>query len=130
MIPWCKSVCGYLSIAILLAFVCIATPATVRSQEPPVPESLRPWNEWVLRDAEHLNSPKLYTDGKTPIVFWPSNLSLVADNSGGSFSLEIEAFDRCWVPLPGSSRIWPVEVKVDDVEVPVNERGDRPAIEL
>lgn len=130
MIPWYKSVCSSLLAALFILFACWSTPEPVRGQDPYVPESLRPWNGWVLRDAEYLSSPKLYTDGQTPIVFWPSSLSMVVDNAGGSFSLDIEAFDRCWVPLPGSSRIWPVEVKVADVEVPVSDRGDRPAIEL
>ncbi len=117
-------------IALLLTILCLAAPAPVRCQDPYVPESLKPWTGWVLRDADSVNSPKLYSDGQTPIVFWPSSLSIVADNVGGSFSLDIEAFDECWVPLPGSSRVWPAEVKIADVAVPVIQRDDRPTIEL
>lgn len=118
---------GLLSFSVLapLEFIQIA-----HADEPYVPEPLKPWQQWVLRDAEDRSSPKLFTDGQTPIVFWPSRLTLVAEADVGTFSLDIEVFDRCWVPLPGSSRVWPTEVKVDDVQAPVIERDGRPAIEM
>jgi len=125
-----KSICGCVRIAGLVAFVFLIPPAVTHGNDPDVPEPLKPWQEWVLRDAEDRSSPKLYTDGQTPIVFWPSRLTLVAQADVGTFQLDIEVFDRCWVPLPGSSRVWPTEVQVDDVQVPVIERDGRPAIEM
>ena len=130
MIAWYKSVCCCVWMAGLVGFVFLKTLATAHGDDPYVPEPLKTWQEWVLRDVENRLSPKLYSDGQTPIVFWPSRLTLVAEANVGTFSLNIEVFDRCWVPLPGSSRVWPTEVKVDEVQTPVIERDGRPAIEM
>lgn len=125
-----KRLCDSAWIALMITGVCWVSLAGVRGSEPKVPEPLKPWQEWVLRDVEGLHAPKLHTDGQTPILFWPSRLTLTADPGGGSFSIGVETFDRCWVPLPGSARIWPTEVKSGEDELPVSERGGRPAIEL
>lgn len=95
-----------------------------------IPTPLQPWEGWVLWGKEAESSPSSYLDGKTPISFWPSRLSLVVEPSAGRFDMEVAVYAESWVPLPGGRDLWPLEVKVNGQPVPVLMRDDRPAIRL
>ncbi len=95
-----------------------------------IPQPLQPWQGWALWGKEAVDCPASYVDGKSPICFWPSRLNLVVEPTVGRFSMEVAVFAETWVPLPGGSDLWPLEVKVNGQPVPVVARGDRPAIRL
>lgn len=95
--------------AILLA----AAAAMAAPTAPPVPEPLRPWSDWVLRDVPDHQCPYFYNNGETRQCTWPATLSLTLDKQGGNFAQRVQVFRPVWVPLPGDAENWPQDVKVD-----------------
>lgn len=83
------------------------------SQEPSLPAPLEPWKGWVLRDVKHLGSPSPYDDAATRIAVWPSTLMLDLEAAGGRWQLNVRAFGRTWLPLPGDADTWPQDVLLD-----------------
>ena len=119
----------------LLTGIPFVDPA--RSQEPvsddsglEIPKALEPWRDWVTWDVKELNCPSLYSKSDERVCFWPSRLSVKADATGGEFAASFRAFESSWVPLPGSSELWPAEVQVAGDPTPVIERDGHPAIYL
>ncbi|MBV9656529.1 MAG: hypothetical protein JO295_00310, partial [Verrucomicrobia bacterium] len=96
-----------------------------------IPESLKPWIEWVTwRDGQR-ECPTPYSDSTKHLCLWPSRLNLQTDRAGGRFNLEVTVFhDDTWVPLPGGADAWPLEVKANGAPVPVVEHGGEPAVRL
>ncbi|HEX3130679.1 MAG TPA: hypothetical protein VH394_25295, partial [Thermoanaerobaculia bacterium] len=77
-----------------------------------IPESLRPWSDWVLRGHEaELCTP--FLAGEEKRCAWPGVLLLDLGETGGSFrqtwTLETDSF----VPLPGEAKRWPLDLQVD-----------------
>ncbi|MDF1824247.1 MAG: hypothetical protein P1U68_06375 [Verrucomicrobiales bacterium] len=103
---------------------------TGREREDEVPESLQPWVGWVTNGGSDFKSPRDYSDPAVRFAIWCSRLELDATESGAEFSMEVAAFQKEWLSLPGSSRLWPQEVTVSGVPVPVLEREGRPAIQI
>jgi hypothetical protein len=97
-----------------------------------VPEPLKSWADWARWNETHgLESvPGNYNDPKKTVPLWPSTLELVADQTGGKFSFQVEAYAQTWAMLPGSRDIWPVRVSVDGDEAPVLEHAGAPAVLL
>lgn len=95
-----------------------------------IPAALAPWREWVLRDVEHLGSPSPYDDPNERIAIWPSRLVLDLTAPGGRWSLELEAFDRTWVPLPGNAEAWPQQVMLNGVPAAVLSRDGVPSVRV
>jgi hypothetical protein len=116
--------------SLALAFVLLACAASGQETEKQIPEILGPWKEWVLWDQAALQSPSPFNSAGTRIAVWPSALEFVAGPTGASWRLQVRAFDRSWLPLPGESRIWPEDVRVNETVVPVIEREGVPAVEL
>ena len=90
-----------------------------------IAEPLRPWNNWVLRDAPDHKCPYLYNSGETRQCTWPAALGLTLDKHGGNFAQRVQVFRTIWVPLPGDADNWPQDVKVDGkpAAVAANEGG-------
>jgi hypothetical protein len=51
-------------------------------------------------------------------------------NSGGSFSLSVMAFHETWIPLPGSSEVWPQDVQAGGRPIVVVERDGVPSVRV
>lgn len=95
-----------------------------------VPDALKPWVDWALRDATPPLCPPLYDDSGKRLCLWPSRLNLDVTPEGASFRLEVEVFEPSWLSLPGSHAHWPASVTWNDQPVPVLEREGRPAIHV
>ncbi|WP_442505104.1 hypothetical protein SH528x_003879 [Novipirellula sp. SH528] len=100
------------------------------AQSPPIPDVLKPWQDWVTWDIKNRDCPKLYNNANEAICVWPSTLTLTADEMGGSFELEVQSFDETWMPLPGTATIWPSNVRLDGEAVVVVERNGAPSVKL
>ncbi len=100
------------------------------AQEREIPDVLKPWQDWVTWGDEHRDCPKLYSSANEPVCFWPSRLELEADDNGATWSIDVSVFDESWIPLPGASELWPVEVRVGEELVVIVERDGRPAVKL
>jgi hypothetical protein len=119
----CAIVCG-LSVPSALAQrgkAAKAVPESVEDSLPSVrnglaiPEPLRPWVGWVLHGEEQVLCPFLHDkdDDDDRRCAWPARLQLVLTEKGGRFTQTWRLYKREWVALPGSSKAWPQDVRVD-----------------
>lgn len=82
------------------------------------------WND------PHRNCPTPYSDPKKHLCFWPSQLRLEVQKTGGRFELGVTVFSETWVPLPGSSEAWPLGAAANGAPVAVVEHDGAPAVRL
>ncbi len=68
-----------------------------------VPEPLKPWVEWVLKDAPERNCPFLYNQFEQKQCAWPAQLTLSLTHTQGNFSGFWQVDHESWVNLPGMS---------------------------
>ncbi|MEQ1862054.1 MAG: hypothetical protein ABMA13_19215, partial [Chthoniobacteraceae bacterium] len=97
---------------------------------PPIPDALKPWEEWATWDAKHRWCPTPYSDAKKPLCFWPSRMGMQVTKTGGKFDLAVTVFSETWVPLPGSRDVWPVDMLADGTLITVVEHNGGPAVRL
>lgn len=102
----------------------------VDSRERVVPDSLVPWIPWVLWDDRSLGAPPLFNDTSQVIRFWPSRLRIDANDNEGNWKTELKVFSEGWVPIPGDTDHWPLQVRVGDKPAIVVERAGVPSIRL
>jgi hypothetical protein len=116
----------------LSSFLCIflLVDATATGAPPDVPETLKPWEGWVTWGVEHRDCPTLYSSAHEPICFWPSRLELSASEEGGTWNTSVRVFEESWVELPGSSDLWPMNVRVGEEPAVVVGREGHPAVKL
>ena len=96
-----------------LALLLFAAPAAAQAPAPPpdwVPGQLQGWIPWVLHGDEDLDCTRL-NGGLT--CDWPSDLTLKADATGGSFELKVWLDRAGRAVLPGGEGAWPQDVQVD-----------------
>lgn len=140
-----KILCRFIPLAFALALALI--PAFALAQVPSgetrpearhhagprvyVPDTLKPWEDWVLHgmETERFCLPR-YDRADTFFCAWPTELAIQLDNRGGAFSQSWLVHTRTRVFLPGGSRYWPRDVRVDGETVVVLEKSDRPVILL
>ena len=120
-----------LRVFVFILAVLISTVAA--SAAPPfdldsIPPSLEPWKAWVLHGQEDRFCPVSYNNGKEYKCLWPSRLNLDLDANGGRFAQQWLVFVKDWVPLPGSRKIWPQDVRVDGKAVTVVEKEGIPFV--
>ena len=123
------NVFGKLSGWVVLGVVLLQA-GIVQGQQKEIPEALKPWQGWVTWDVKHQACPTPYNSAAEHICFWPSSLSLSADQKSGSWQITVTVFEQTWVPLPRSGNLWPSIVRVGDEVVPVVERQGIPAVQL
>ncbi|MEZ4449359.1 MAG: hypothetical protein R3B09_07765 [Nannocystaceae bacterium] len=100
----------------------IAAPLPVED----VPEPLRPWIRWVLHDLPQARCPYLQGSTSERRCQWPSRLTLALGEKDGTFSQRWQVHERGWVPLPGDSERWPLNVEVDGASAVVIARSGVP----
>ncbi|MCD2449817.1 hypothetical protein GO003_005395 [Methylicorpusculum oleiharenae] len=95
-----------------------------------VPEPLKPWVDWVLKDHPNLDCPFLYNNYEQKRCSWPSELSLSLTPKGANFKAGWQVDNESWIVLPGDSLHWPQGVTVDQKPALVTLRDNRPMIKL
>ncbi len=95
-----------------------------------VPAPLEPWVDWVLRGHERERCPSLHGAGDRRACIWPSRLELDLRDGEGRFVQEWLVSTESHVPLPGTARRWPQDVRADRAPVPVVSRDGVPAVRL
>ena len=82
-----------------------------------IPDVLRPWVGWVLHDKERELCPFLAGEGGPEhgpgTCTWPARLSLSLRERGGTFTQTWRVYTRALVSLPGDTKVWPQDVRVD-----------------
>ncbi|MDY6790019.1 MAG: hypothetical protein SWH54_02005 [Thermodesulfobacteriota bacterium] len=117
-----KTLVCMLAILLINVAVLAAPPLDLNT----IPPSLEPWKAWVLHGQEDRFCPVAYNNGEETKCLWPSRLNLELDADGGRFSQQWLVFTKDWVPLPGSQKIWPQNVKIDGKAATVVEKGGIP----
>ena len=117
-------------IALLLVFVSATAVAQIH-----VPDDLKDWQEWVLKDKEYRSCPFYFNravDQRDAFVCsWPGELRLAVDQSGARFSQQWTVYAKGqWVILPGGSDYWPDRVTVNDRSIEVVAHNNYPSIKL
>ncbi len=115
---------------VLAIFALLLPQAPARAEKPPIPEPLEQWEAWATWDSPHRDCPTPYSDPKKHVCFWPSQLALDVQKTGGKFDLGVEVFAETWVPLPGSADAWPLTVLADGTPIAVVEHGGVPSVQL
>ena len=100
----------------------------------PVPASLDGWQAWVLQTHPDLNCPlhgvQSDAQGMERRCGWPGRLMLDVQDAGVGFEQSWRLYAPGWVLLPGDSRYWPRDIRVNDQPAPVMDRQGRPALWL
>ncbi|QQS06322.1 MAG: hypothetical protein IPK50_05360 [Fibrobacterota bacterium] len=117
-------------LALSLAFPVVATTAALPANLDlsSVPDPLRPWIPWVLRDLGESACPG--QDEGSRICIATSKLSVQADKQGATFTLSGTRFIPGRVYLPGDSAAWPVDVRDRGLSLAlVGDEEDQPFVE-
>src|SRR5450631_473869 len=95
-----------------------------------VPDPLKAWTNWVLRGSEETRCPPLPRQQTLAAeCLWPARLELEVTAKGGVFRLRAHRYAPGFVALPGSERLWPLDVHVSGKPVPVVPQQGVPAVE-
>ncbi|WP_394753161.1 hypothetical protein [Crenothrix sp.] len=95
-----------------------------------VPEPLKPWVNWVLKDTPDLGCPFMYNSYEQKRCSWPTQLNLDFTADKGTFAINWKVYQESWVSLPGDQKRWPLNVTVNARTAPVMERNGVPSIKL
>jgi hypothetical protein len=112
----------------LLLWTLFAGSSLAQRQE--IPDALKPWEQWATWDLPSANCPPVFNDAKTRICYWPSQLTLRAESQNATWEIEVQAFEKSWMPLPGAGDAWPQSVRLDGEAAVVVQRDGVPAVEL
>lgn len=114
-----------------LVSVLLYLPAVWAGTPPAVPEALAPWKAWVLHGEEdRINCIPRYNNADMVRCAWPRHLEMSLEDSGGRFRQAWLVNLETWVPLPGNSRHWPGNVRVNGAPATVLEQKGGPAVLL
>ena len=107
----------------------------VHAAEVAVPEALRDWQQWVLKDKAYRQCPFFFDRGASReadfVCLWPRELELRVDSDGARFDQVWTLYGgEQWLPLPGSAAHWPEGVTANDRPVRVVMRGGTPSLRL
>ncbi|MFT6991148.1 MAG: hypothetical protein ACJASL_003135 [Paraglaciecola sp.] len=97
----------------LLIFFLLTTFSSFADES--VPEQLKSWETWVLKDSENLSCPFInqseYGNINNHICAWPSALDISVNQLGAEFQHSWEVLSKSVVPLLGNNKYWPIEIK-------------------
>jgi hypothetical protein len=127
----------YWRFAMLRRLTClflVVLSAAAMAQHSEIPEPLRGWESWVLRDLPGHSCPLLHASRAAQAggyaCAWPQRLDLTVDARGLSFRGGATLYSEDWLPLPGSRALWPGTVQVGGRVWPVLEHAGAPALRL
>jgi hypothetical protein len=99
-----------------------------------VPEQLKSWETWVLKDSENISCPFInqseYGNINNHICAWPRALDISVNPQGAEFQHSWEVLSKSIVPLLGNNKYWPIDIKVNGKKTPVLSHKNQPFIEL
>jgi hypothetical protein len=113
----------------LVLYTCVVVQISLAQE---IPDSLKPWQDWVLSEDVHRTCAR---GGSIPQCSWSGDLTLSFTAEGGSFTLEGITDKRDDIVLPGTREYWPQSVLVvmdgrKVVTPPVVSVDEKPVIRL
>ena len=114
---------------IIAVLISTQTPATSLNPEQ-VPDPLKPWIDWVLKDSEDRFCPFLYNSFQQKRCAWPARLKINLNQQEGTFSIDWKVYTESWIQLPGNDKHWPLNITVNQKPAAVMEKQGKPVIKL
>ncbi len=114
---------------LILLFFCI-TLAPAYAKPLSIPKPLEPWVNWVLDDSPQYDCPFFYNKYQKKTCAWPSKLILDLHKQQGHFNSYWQIYTESYITLPGSAKIWPQNVRVNNKPAIVIKHNNVPAIKL
>jgi hypothetical protein len=120
-----------LRIAVLVVIICVTLKPSFAKDPPEIPDSLKPWVDWVLHDheEEYLCIPQ-HNDRSQLRCSWPTELTLSLNDKGGTFAQQWFVKYESWITLPGNDLHWPQNVRVNNKPVVVLKKDGQPKIKF
>lgn len=117
-------------VALLIALLALSGRARADGPLDPraVPEALKPWTTWALDGAQRC--PAFNDHADQTRCAWPARLEVVLGDHGGTFAQAWHIDAATSVPLPGSAKRWPLDVKLDGKAALVVAAGGEPRVAL
>jgi hypothetical protein len=118
-----------------LILISLLLPALAPAAQIHIPEQLKDWQQWVLKDREYLACPFYFNRGAAEqsdfVCAWPGLLELEVEANSGRFSQQWTVYaDDQWLPLPGDTAYWPHRVTVNGRATEVVMRGGTANVRL
>ncbi len=118
---------------LIVVFLLLTTVSTAAQEF--VPDDLRNWQQWVLKDKEYRNCPFYFDRNANQrgdfLCAWPGRLQLAVTSSDARFTQQWSVYaDEQWVALPGGTDYWPDRVTANDRAIEVVARDSVPSIRL
>ncbi|MBU3006146.1 hypothetical protein [Paraglaciecola arctica] len=116
-----------------LILICLVTSFCSFAEES-IPEPLKHWQTWVLKDYQNLSCPFInqteYNNLNNHLCAWPNVMDIKVDQQGAEFRQSWKVFSKTEIPLLGNQKYWPHEVKVNGENIVVLQQKNRPVITL
>jgi hypothetical protein len=94
-----------------------------------VPDPLKSWIPWVLKDQPALACPFAYNAAIDRRCIWPGKVTLaLSGKTGGTFKYQVDVFASAHIALPGSEQAWPQSVLLNGK--PIQVTGTTPRVLL
>ena len=118
-----------------LILIALLLPALAPAAQTHVPDQLKDWEQWVLKDKEYLACPFYFNRAAAEqsdfVCAWPGLLKLEVEAKSGRFSQQWTVYaDDQWLPLPGDTEYWPHRVAVNGRAIEVVMRGGAASVRL
>ena len=118
-----------------LILISLLLPAFAAAAQIHVPDQLKDWQQWVLKDKEYLACPFYFNRAAAEqgdfVCAWPGLLELEVEATSGRFSQQWTVYaDNQWLPLPGDTSYWPHRVTVNGRATEVVMRGGTANVRL
>ncbi len=95
-----------------------------------IPDALKPWVTWVLKDQAEYGCPRIAQQTEQRRCAWPGLLSVDVTANAARFTQNWQVFGNSWIILPGNTQHWPGKVLLNGKPATVLDRNGRPAIQL
>ncbi len=112
-------------LAVLLLWLSVSLAAYAKTQ---VPAPLQPWISWVLETEQYIDCTPHFQSPKQKICFWIGQVKLNLDPGFLQFRFDVDAKIDGWMPLPGTDKLWPQELKIGGNRAPVVSRNGFPFV--
>ncbi len=115
----------------VFSIICITS---VGAQEY-VPDDLKDWQAWVLKDKEYRDCPFYFdrdaNERSDFVCAWPGRLQLTVTSSDARFTQQWTVYaDEQWIALPGGPEYWPDRVTANGRAIEVVARDNVPSVRL
>lgn len=94
-----------------------------------IPDDLKKWQAWVLKDLPSVQCPILYNNNENYCAY-PDELSLNIKNKSAKFDQVWNIYAESQIILPGDNSNWPKNVRVNGKAYVVISKNNKPSIRL